>query len=74
LRGWINSKRIRESDEGILLLLETTPDFENIRGKALKSKTGFSFLIPYFKIYRRYIIQLFIGLFLASLIQYFNLC
>lgn len=69
LRGWLNSKRAKDDDEGLLLLLETTPDFENTEEHRPKKGLGFRFLLPYFKPYQKYIIQLFIGLFVASLIQ-----
>ena len=69
LKGWFNSKRPQDDDEGLLLLLETTPDFENIEDKPPKKGMGFSFLFPYFKPYKKHIIQLFIGLIVASLIQ-----
>lgn len=69
LRGWLNSKRAKDDDEGLLLLLETTPDFENAEEQPPKKGLGFRFLFPYFKPYRKYIIQLFLGLFVASLIQ-----
>lgn len=69
LRGWLNSKRAKDDDEGLLLLLETTPDFENTEEQLPKKGLGFRFLLPYFKPYQKYIIQLFIGLFVASLIQ-----
>jgi len=69
LRGWLNSKRIKDDDEGLLLLLETTPNFENTQEQLPKKGLGFRFLFPYFKPYRKYIIQLFIGLFVASLVQ-----
>ena len=69
LRGWLNSKRTKDDDEGLLLLLETTPDFENTEEQPPKKGLGFRFLLPYFKPYQKYIIQLFIGLFVASLVQ-----
>ncbi len=69
LRGWLNSKRVKDDDEGLLLLLETTPNFENTEEQPPKKGLGFRFLFPYFKPYRKYIIQLFIGLFVASFIQ-----
>lgn len=69
LRGWLNSKRAKDDDEGLLLLLETTPDFENTEEQPPKKGLGFRFLLPYFKPYQKYIIQLFIGLFVASLVQ-----
>ena len=69
LRGWLNSKRVKDNDEGLLLLLETTPDFEEIEDRPPKKGLGFRFLIPYLKTYQKYIIQLFIGLFVSSIIQ-----
>jgi ATP-binding cassette subfamily B protein len=70
LRGWLNSKTPKEDDEGLLLLLEPMPDFyEREEDTPPKSKLGFRFLLPYFRPYRAIISQIFLGLFMGSLIQ-----
>lgn len=68
IEGWQNTRYLNNSDEGLIILLETTPAF--YEGKEdVKKKEGFKSLIPYIKPYRKYIIQLFIGLFIGSIIQ-----
>lgn len=66
LKSWVSDGK----DEGILLLLEPTPEFykeENNVSK--KSKQQFSFLYSYLLKHKRPIIQLFIGLLAGSLLQ-----
>lgn len=65
--GWIG-KGADESSEGYLLLLETTPRFYEY-GNEEKRKYGFKFLSGYFKPYSKYIFQLFLGLFIGSVLQ-----
>jgi ATP-binding cassette subfamily B protein len=70
LRGWLNSKTPKADDEGLLLLLEPMPDFyEREDNTPPKSKLGFRFLLPYFRPYRKIIVQIFLGLCMGSLIQ-----
>ncbi len=67
LEGWLG-KNAGERTEGYLLLLETTPRFfENDIEE--KSEYGFKFLFWYFKPYKKYIGQLFLGLLVGSLLQ-----
>lgn len=55
---------------GVALLLEPTPAFySKIAATDKNSKIGFQYLFGYLKTYHRFIFQLFIGLFLSSLIQ-----
>jgi ATP-binding cassette subfamily B protein len=66
LKCWQSDK-----DEGILLLLEPTPDFfteEDEPGEKTKKK-GFSFLFQYLFRYKKLIVQLMIGLTAGSLLQ-----
>ncbi|WP_127138994.1 peptidase domain-containing ABC transporter [Flagellimonas oceanensis] len=67
LQGWIG-KNTNEISEGFLLLLEPTPKFYENEIEN-KHKYGFKFLLWYFKPYKKYIIQLFLGLFVGSLLQ-----
>ncbi|MBP8959003.1 MAG: peptidase domain-containing ABC transporter [Bacteroidales bacterium] len=53
---------------GLVLIMEPTPALYSI-GEDEKPKGGFKFLWKYFKLYKKYIYQLIIGLFLGSLIQ-----
>ncbi len=59
---------ISDSNKGIALLLEATPDFYTHEREEIK-KTGFGFLFRYVKPFRSLVIQLFFGLVLGSLFQ-----
>lgn len=67
IKGWIG-KNANEESEGFLLLFETTPRFYAF-GEDEQSKVGFNFLTSYFKPYSKYILQLFLGLFIGSVLQ-----
>ena len=71
MRGWINKKKYEDTDEGILLALEPTPEFFQIEAAdEAKPKTkGLSYLYAYFRPYKKIIRQLFIGLVISSIIQ-----
>ena len=67
LNGWIG-KNADENSEGYLLLLEPTPRFyENEIDD--KQGYGFKFLFWYFRPYKKYILQLLLGLLIGSLLQ-----
>jgi ATP-binding cassette, subfamily B, bacterial len=67
LQGWAST--IQDNEKmGLCLLLEPTPDFHKMDDEEI-DKTGFKYLLSYVKPYRRYIVQLFIGLLAGSLIQ-----
>ncbi len=57
-----------DGEEGIALLLEPTPEFYK-KGEEQRENIDYFFFLTYLKPYRRYFIQLLIGLFLASLFQ-----
>jgi ATP-binding cassette subfamily B protein len=64
---WLSTQK-GENEEGIALLLEPTPSFyEQEDEKADRKK--FSFIFKYLKPHKKYIIQLFLGLILGSLLQ-----
>jgi len=67
IEGWVGKGADRLA-EGYLLLFETTPQFFEYDGVE-KKKFGFHFLASYFKPYSRYIVQLFLGLFVGSILQ-----
>ena len=72
MRGWIGKKNYNEeSDEGIILALEPTPQFFQIESsdEAPPTKRRFSHLFAYFKPYKKIIRQLIIGLIISSIIQ-----
>jgi len=64
---WLSTKKEGE-DEGVALLLEPTPLFYEQEGEK-SDRTKFSFIFRYLKPYHRYIVQLFLGLLLGSLLQ-----
>jgi len=53
---------------GLVLIIEPTPGLMELEGDQEKS-SGFSFLLKYFRLYKRYVFQLVLGLLLGSLIQ-----
>lgn len=57
-----------DQEEGIALLLETTPEFYKQKEEKKASKS-FSFLFSYLKPYKKLIFQIFLGLFFGSLLQ-----
>ncbi|MCB0553946.1 MAG: peptidase domain-containing ABC transporter, partial [Phaeodactylibacter sp.] len=57
-----------DGEHAIGLLLEPTPEFYN-KGEEGRRSANYLFLATYLKPYRRYFIQLLLGLFLASLFQ-----
>ncbi len=67
LKGWLSTKE-GENDQGICLLLEPTPDFYKQEDETLNKKS-FGFLFSYVKPHRKFIIQLFLGMILGSLLQ-----
>jgi len=67
LNGWIG-KQSDENSEGYLLLLEPTPRFHDTDPNQ-KRDYGFKFLFWYFKPFKKYIVQLVLGLLVGSLLQ-----
>jgi ATP-binding cassette, subfamily B, bacterial len=67
VRNW-GSAMIEGKPSGMVLILEPTPAFYDADDEK-ETKPGFKFLLRYFRLYRKYVVQLIIGLFLGSLIQ-----
>ncbi|HYW95556.1 MAG TPA: peptidase domain-containing ABC transporter, partial [Bacteroidales bacterium] len=67
IKGWISDRKEGEQ-KGLALLLEPTPDFYAQPGEKI-NKTHFNFLFSYLKPYKNFIIQLVIGILLASILQ-----
>lgn len=65
LRGWNTD----DKENGIVLLLEPTPDFYAKTSVDKVNKSGFGFLFSYLFTYKRYIVQLILGLLVGSLLQ-----
>jgi len=67
LKGWVSTKKEGE-EMGLCLLLEPTPDFYKYDDE--KSNKGtLNFLFSYLRPYKKFMIQLVLGLLLGSLIQ-----
>ena len=60
--------RINDEKLGLVLILQPTPGFYE-QEETGKEKSGFGFLMRYIKLYRKYFFQIFLGLFIGSLIQ-----
>ena len=67
--GWLLPKHSTQESEGVVLLLEPIPKFYDIDDKKQNSKNSFTFLISYFRGYKRYFFQLFLGLLVGSGLQ-----
>ena len=65
--NWLSTKKEGE-EEGVALLLEPTPAFYEQEDEK-SDRTKFSFIFRYLKPYHKYIVQLFLGLLLGSLLQ-----
>jgi ATP-binding cassette, subfamily B, bacterial len=59
---------VRSDQAGVALLLEPKPDFHN-QPNEKENKLGWGMLLGYFAQQKRYIVQLFVGLLLGSLLQ-----
>lgn len=68
LNHWISSKDNNDNDTGIALLLEPTPDFYEQEGES-EHKLGWHLLLQYLRPAKFKIFQVFIALFLTSLLQ-----
>jgi len=64
---WL-SMREEGEDEGVALLLEPTPAFYEQEDEK-SDRTKFSYIFRYLKPYHKYVVQLFLGLLLGSLLQ-----
>jgi len=66
-KDWISTRKDGE-DRGLCLLLEPTPDFYARKDEKI-DKSGFSYLLAYFKPHKKFVGQLLLGLLFGSLIQ-----
>jgi len=66
-RCWLSTQK-EGKDEGMVLLLEPTPDFYALEDEKVNRK-GFSFLFSYLKPYKNLVFQLCLGLLASSLLQ-----
>lgn len=68
LSRWIGNNANRETKEGIVLLLETTPKFRKLDWEETDKKS-LGFLFQYLLKYKGLVVQLCIGLLVGSLLQ-----
>lgn len=69
LDRWIGKNTTPETEEGIALLVEPTPKFQNYKNAFVDKAFGFSYLFKYVYRYKKFIVQLCIGLLAGSLLQ-----
>lgn len=71
LNCWIGKNASVEDEDGIALLIEPTPKLKNFNAieEDDKMKFGFKYLFQYVLAYKKFVFQLIIGLFAASLLQ-----
>lgn len=69
LEHWIGYGAKRTHKEGIVLLLEPTPEFYSMDEEKRPEKKGFDLLWPYLRPHRRYIIQVLVSLLAGSLLS-----
>lgn len=67
IRNWASSK-MDDQPAGLVLIIEPTPSLYQTEGEH-ENRRGFSFLLKYIRLYRKYFLQLILGLFLGSCIQ-----
>ncbi len=60
---------IPNEQQGVILLLEPAPEFYQAEDDSKINKTGFKFLFTYLYSYKKYLVQLFLGMVLASILQ-----
>lgn len=68
IQHWIGNNADQNTEEGIALLLEPTPNFYKEEYEQ-EEKFGFSFIFKYLFKYKKFIVQLIIGLLAGSLLQ-----
>ncbi|WP_223816177.1 peptidase domain-containing ABC transporter [Adhaeribacter rhizoryzae] len=68
LDGWLYGQP-KEAEAGIVLFLETTPAFYTQDDEVSANKLSFGFLLAYLKPYKRFLVQLFVGMLVGSLLQ-----
>ncbi|WP_338648505.1 peptidase domain-containing ABC transporter [Flavobacterium sp. KS-LB2] len=69
LKQWIGPSASEDTEEGIALLVEPSPEFYNNKYDTDKKEFGFSFLSNYIFRYKKFLWQLVIGIIAASLLQ-----
>ncbi len=66
-QGWLSTQKDGEK-QGVALLLEPTPDFYAMDDEPVR-KDNLKYLLSYLKPQRKYLVQVLLGVFIASLLQ-----
>lgn len=69
IKNWIGNNADSRTQEGIAILLETTPAFFENKFKIVDKKMNFSFLLQYLFVYKSLLFQLILGLLAGSIIS-----
>lgn len=69
IKNWIGKNAKEDTEEGITLLLEPTPKLDERDTDIKENKKGFGFLKHYIWRYKKFLVQLFLGLLAGSLLQ-----
>ena len=70
IKNWIGNNAVENTEEGIALLLEPTPKLNQTEADDnTEEQQGFSFLFQYLFRYKKFLVQLIIGLLAGSLLQ-----
>ncbi len=69
IKNWIGNNADDNTEEGVALLLEPTPKLKKTETDDVENRQGISFLFGYLSKYKKFIIQLTIGLLAGSLLQ-----
>ncbi|UII21881.1 peptidase domain-containing ABC transporter [Fulvivirga ligni] len=67
LDGWLSDSE-KNSEIGVVLFLEPSPSFYEADGEKV-NRSGFQFLFKYLRPYKKFIVQLFLGMILGSILQ-----
>jgi len=67
MAGWASTRK-EEQDQGLCLLLEPTPDFYKMDDETM-NKGSFRFLFSYLRPYKKFLVQLTLGMLVGSLLQ-----
>lgn len=65
---WISTQS-EGKEKGVAMFLEPTPKFYEQKGSANKDRRSFHFLFGYVRMYRKYFLQIILGLLLGCLMQ-----
>ncbi|MBQ0734021.1 peptidase domain-containing ABC transporter [Aquimarina celericrescens] len=69
IEAWIGNNANEKTQEGLVLMLETTPKFYDTDWENVDTRSGFSFLLKYLFKYKSLMTQLMVGLLAGSLLQ-----